>query len=818
MSESKTPNPRTPHPRDPKVGFDERLWPVNCLLFVLSGIVIGLVLGTSRFDDTRLLYNAAFRLAIVAIGIGALFFATQRLGEGLVRRVQLCVLISLLVHLGLGVYLHHKYIELAQLRRKELAEEMVEEYKFEAVPEYDARRIERPDAEEAFEKPLDVRLPDGKEGQTAKSSLEHDIPDRNEQTAEPEPDPRQTDPIQPRRAAISAPRRAEDAGNRLSRQELPRELTPDTPLPQPKIERPEEPPPSAPTSDAANVARRTPESVSTRRRVLESQPREAASPRAVAMDRRSPDRPTSPTHTPTVNRSQQTPHDVVPPQIAERRVDVRDDPLRLADSTASNPEHHRLSPAAPPQPVPQPSPTVEDTPRRPPAAANRASKSTSDVPNLDAAASLESLARANSAGTLPSNARPVPFDRDSLATRGTAPPHTPEITDRTALGRAPKRSGPQRRSVTTGTVTDAVDASRAPARMGDRRATGRERPSLERATAESEIARSRRSTPALADMPTTLPTPLPAAMAEAGDGAERLTVAPGEIAKAARGGAKALPARSDSIGAGPAAVVGAPGRVPLANRRRVTRHEAIPSGISGGGTPLPRRSASRSLSLEATAEPATIASTAPTGAGDVGTPTVSRLAGGPQRHVLGLPGTRVTDPAAGAEPAYTAPGTTEVLGPVRRDSASQRDGRGTSNELSETPPATRVARGTDLPSAAEAIEASSEATSGDPSAVQGTPPGSLELGAQASVRRAAPRATGNRRPTGGHLPRRRNRGAQNRSHRRIPGAPDPRSSPQASPGNRAGTRPNRIAGRTFGVRGRVAGHGGSEGNRRTRGK
>ena len=189
------PDARLPDPLEPKVGFDERLWPINCLLFVLSGIVIGLVLGTSRFDDPRILYNAAFRLAIVLVGLGALFFAVSRLRERMVRRVQLCVLISLLVHLGLGVYLHYKYLELKERHQDKLAAEMAEEYEFETIPDYDWERLERPETEQAFEKPLDVDLPDGKQGQTADhASLDHEIHPKNQQASEPEAQTRELDP------------------------------------------------------------------------------------------------------------------------------------------------------------------------------------------------------------------------------------------------------------------------------------------------------------------------------------------------------------------------------------------------------------------------------------------------------------------------------------------------------------------------------------------------------------------------------------------------------------------------------------------------
>ena len=733
------PGVNLPDSNEPNVGFDERLWPINCLLFVLSGIVIGLVLGTSRFDDPNIVSNAAFRLAVVLLGIGALFFSVFRLREKMVRRVQLCVLVSLLVHLGLGIYLHHKYIELKERHEQELAAEMAEDFRFETVPEYDWERIERPETEQAFEKPLDVALPDGKRGQTIdRALLDHEIQARSRQTSEPDAKPRQREPIQPRRAALSAPRRADDSGHRLSRQELLRELNSDTPIPQPKIERPSESHASTPTSEAARVARRAPGAISTQRRVSETQSPKQPSPRPLAMQRRSTEQATSNRDARNPARSRPTTHNLAASRLAEVKLPAAEEALRLADSAAAKSARQRPQVNSAMHPLDRPLPTAGEEMRRPAAEARRAEASRTTPPNMSEQSSeAESLARSDQGTPLPSAAMEVPVETTHTAARGAVPASGLEVSGQTAVVRSTRQAMPGTRSSATGSADFAVGASRSPARLGRRRATGRDEPSIERALADSGIARARNDSTSLPDHASLMAAPSPAASGQPGVGGKQLTIAPGDTARSSRGGARVLPVRSAAVGAGPSGPVGTPGRVSLADRRKVSRYESLPTGFSGGGTPLPRSTPGRNLTMRTTAEPVDVGSIAPTGADGVGTPAESRLAGGPRRHVFGLPGARRTEEAPGAELALTDTGPSRLQAPARRDLASQRNGLAAADSPSESSTLTRADRGMRLPSAAVAVKSTPRRGAAGLGSEQGGRTSSLDVGTHASVRRAA---------------------------------------------------------------------------------
>ena len=75
--------------------FDDQLWPINCVIVILAGFVAGIVIAKSNFHDPRILYNGWVRLFSVALMMGGLFAAVAWLQGKMLRRVQLCILISL---------------------------------------------------------------------------------------------------------------------------------------------------------------------------------------------------------------------------------------------------------------------------------------------------------------------------------------------------------------------------------------------------------------------------------------------------------------------------------------------------------------------------------------------------------------------------------------------------------------------------------------------------------------------------------------------------------------------------------------------------
>jgi len=98
-----------------RADFDDRLWPVNVALVILGGCVAGIIAAVSSFEDPRLLYNGWARLGGLAVVVLLLMLGAYWLGGKVGRRLQLCIVISLLVHLALAVGLHQTHVSLATL-------------------------------------------------------------------------------------------------------------------------------------------------------------------------------------------------------------------------------------------------------------------------------------------------------------------------------------------------------------------------------------------------------------------------------------------------------------------------------------------------------------------------------------------------------------------------------------------------------------------------------------------------------------------------------------------------------------------------------
>src|SRR5688572_28278508 len=94
-------------------GFDEQLWPINCMLLVLGGYVAGIIIATSSFEGGPLWQNGWVRLSFLAATVVALFVGTWWLHRRQhVRRMQLAVLLSLLLNLGIELWLYSLHMNL----------------------------------------------------------------------------------------------------------------------------------------------------------------------------------------------------------------------------------------------------------------------------------------------------------------------------------------------------------------------------------------------------------------------------------------------------------------------------------------------------------------------------------------------------------------------------------------------------------------------------------------------------------------------------------------------------------------------------------
>jgi hypothetical protein len=271
--------------------FDEQLWPVNCALVVLAGFVSGVIVATSDFDSPRILLNGWARLAslavILAILIGGTVYLQRRTH---VRRIQFCVLVSLLLHLFLGLGLTRWYLE-PYLATDDTESEWIAETEFVTLPDYGREPTNELAEQEVFEQPTPTETPDTVSRSTERQAAAEQ-PAMADPTADAEPGERSTAAAARsdiERTELSAPRRSEAlSGIRLSRQ--------DRPGPQPTVEqapidaaRPAAEAAAAADAQVAPLARRANAAPTAERGSEETAPADTATDIAADVDRRSDD-------------------------------------------------------------------------------------------------------------------------------------------------------------------------------------------------------------------------------------------------------------------------------------------------------------------------------------------------------------------------------------------------------------------------------------------------------------------------------------------------------------------------------------------------
>jgi len=204
-----------------------------------------------------------------------LFWAVVWLQGKMVRRVQFCVLVSLLVHLWLAMYLHEQYLALMAQREAEASERVTEQYERITVPDYHWEHVERPEKKQVFQEPVETEVPKETEPEPVEQEeRERDVPTEKEPTAEPEaPQRQQPNPAEIRRAELTAPRRAEKAaGGQISRQQWKHRPEPNEPVPEPEIKPQGQNAASAPAANVATVERQQIDTPGHQRQTFETEP------------------------------------------------------------------------------------------------------------------------------------------------------------------------------------------------------------------------------------------------------------------------------------------------------------------------------------------------------------------------------------------------------------------------------------------------------------------------------------------------------------------------------------------------------------------
>ena len=320
--------------------FDDQLWPVNGMILALAASVATIVVATSRFDDPRILYNGWFRLGSVAVMVVVLMLGVLWLQRRMLRRLQFCVLLSLLLHLGMAVYMHEMYLAIASIPESPDQESRKDETPF-VVPDYNWQLIEQPEVLQSFENMVETESPQQQEKpdeSVPQQDLNREpVTPEKPKTVETEPSPQQPDKNELRRAELSAPRRAEMVG------QLSRQLHKDRPVPDEPIPEPENAPaakPSAETapSQTAAVQRQATESPKIQRQATEPPPargepaRNVQTPARAAVPQKMPETET-PSRPSTLARAESGAE--LPSSVADAKTESVPNPASVGGAAAS---------------------------------------------------------------------------------------------------------------------------------------------------------------------------------------------------------------------------------------------------------------------------------------------------------------------------------------------------------------------------------------------------------------------------------------------------------------------------------------------------
>lgn len=139
------------------------LWPIYMAIGLLVGSTFGVVASTAPFPDPRPLWTARQWWALVESGWGQsvlvgmlalwLLLAAALLRRAAVRRLQLCLILSLVFHLWLAVFLHTQHLRVWLLAR-ETEPDFLHEILPDRFPDYHWQGVDEPERVEEFERPV----------------------------------------------------------------------------------------------------------------------------------------------------------------------------------------------------------------------------------------------------------------------------------------------------------------------------------------------------------------------------------------------------------------------------------------------------------------------------------------------------------------------------------------------------------------------------------------------------------------------------------------------------------------------------------------
>lgn len=140
---------------------DGSLWLLNIAILMLAGFAAGMVVARSDFHDSRVLYNGWGQLAAVAVLLLVLMWSAARFRGRLLLRLQVALLLSLLVHLGLVYYLHHQYMAILAHQQVERMRDLLEPPDLRrTLPDYQFDEAGEVLVADSLLNPSDVEVPD----------------------------------------------------------------------------------------------------------------------------------------------------------------------------------------------------------------------------------------------------------------------------------------------------------------------------------------------------------------------------------------------------------------------------------------------------------------------------------------------------------------------------------------------------------------------------------------------------------------------------------------------------------------------------------
>ncbi len=233
------PNIRKVDPIDSN-DFDQRLWPVNLALLVLCGCVVGTNWAVSDFQSPVWYENGYFRLATLLVSVCGLAGLAMWLGGRPGRRLQMAALLSVSLHLVLGLALllsHSDHTEWGVGPKVALAKHELRE--IDTLPDYQMTGLTPvPSANNDLEKPVQSGLPSNLPDQQPVEIVRNQQP-ANPKPAAPAPSPAGMEAVQPqaklapaiaevkpRPVESAAPRRGDLASTLKTRQPAPADASP----------------------------------------------------------------------------------------------------------------------------------------------------------------------------------------------------------------------------------------------------------------------------------------------------------------------------------------------------------------------------------------------------------------------------------------------------------------------------------------------------------------------------------------------------------------------------------------------------------------